>query len=254
MPEVTRCIVCEDPSFTEMLDSVESIKLTMFPDLPLSAALRQLHEQLHQYSIKNVPADLSTTSAVEEMKNKLSAIMMTSEEAGGKLSPTHSLTYSLTRSLTHSLTFLSSLVENPELTAPLSQAQVILNGLNNLFDACEQCTLNMTEIVEDIDVTTEWRSVDLLKQTEEIMVCYMSQNNMIILALLHTICCTKMVLSLPPSLPPSLSLSLSLTLSHSFSLSLSPSLPPSLSLPSSLPFSLPPSLPLSVHYSGCLSH
>ena len=83
MPEVTRCIVCEDPSFTEMLDSVESIKLTMFPDLPLSAALRQLHEQLHQYSIKNVPADLSTTSAVEEMKNKLSAIMMTSEEAGG---------------------------------------------------------------------------------------------------------------------------------------------------------------------------
>ena len=85
---------------------------------------------------------------------------------------THSLTHSLTltlslmhslaHSLTHSLTFLSSLVENPELTAPLSQAQVILNGLNNLFDACEQCTLNMTEIVEDIDVTTEWRSVDLL--------------------------------------------------------------------------------------------
>ena len=108
MPEVTRCIVCEDPSFTEMLDSVESIKLTMFPDLPLSAALRQLHEQLHQYSIKNVPADLSTTSAVEEMKNKLSAIMMTSEEAGGKLSPTHSLSrdLSLTHSLSHSLFFL----------------------------------------------------------------------------------------------------------------------------------------------------
>ena len=223
MPEVTRCIVCEDPSFTEMLDSVESIKLTMFPDLPLSAALRQLHEQLHQYSIKNVPADLSTTSAVEEMKNKLSAIMMTSEEAGGRLRArsldplTHSLTHSHTHSLTlslslsHSLTqsftrslsltFLSSLVENPELTAPLSQAQVILNGLNNLFDACEQCTLNMTEIVEDIDVTTEWRSVDLLKQTEEIMVCYMSQDNMLILALLYTICCTKLLLSLPPSLP-----------------------------------------------------
>ena len=105
MPEVTRCIVCEDPSFTEMLDSVESIKLTMFPDLPLSAALRQLHEQLHQYSIKNVPADLSTTSAVEEMKNKLSAIMMTSEEAGGRLSSlTHSLAHSLAHSLTHSLT------------------------------------------------------------------------------------------------------------------------------------------------------
>ena len=104
MPEVTRCIVCEDPSFTEMLDSVESIKLTMFPDLPLSAALRQLHEQLHQYSIKNVPADLSTTSAVEEMKNKLSAIMMTSEGAGGRLSPTHSITHSLTHSLTHSPT------------------------------------------------------------------------------------------------------------------------------------------------------
>ena len=62
------------------------------------------------------------------------------------------------------------------MTAPLSQAQVILNGLNNLFDACEQCTLSMTEIVEDIDVTTEWRSVDLLKQTEEVMVCCMSSH------------------------------------------------------------------------------
>ena len=62
------------------------------------------------------------------------------------------------------------------MTAPLSQAQVILNGLNNLFDACEQCTLSMTEIVEDIDVTTEWRSVDLLKQTEEVMVCLLCTN------------------------------------------------------------------------------
>ena len=34
-------------------------------------------------------------------------------------------------------------------------------------------------------MTTEWRSVDLLKQTEEIMVCYMLLNNMLILALLH---------------------------------------------------------------------
>ena len=89
----------------------------------------------------------------------------------------------------------------------------------------------MTEIVEDIDVTTEWRSVDLLKQTEEIMVCYMSQNNMLILALLHTICCTKILLLISLSLPPTLP----------------PYLPPSLpySLPLSLPLSLPPSHSLS---------
>lgn len=83
MPEVSKSIICDDPSLVEMLDSVGDITLTMFPDLPLADALRKLQEQLRLCALKNVPADLTTTAAVEDLKNKLSAIMFTSEEGRG---------------------------------------------------------------------------------------------------------------------------------------------------------------------------
>ena len=84
MPEVSKSIICDDPSLAEMLDSVGEITLTMFPDLPLPDALRKLQEQLRLCALKNVPADLTTTAAVEDLKHKLSAIMFTSEEGRGE--------------------------------------------------------------------------------------------------------------------------------------------------------------------------
>lgn len=84
MPEVTNCIISEDPSFVEMLETIETIQLTMFPDMPLFEALRHIHEQLRQCALRNNPMDLSVTSAVEEMKHKLSIIMFPSEEEKGR--------------------------------------------------------------------------------------------------------------------------------------------------------------------------
>ncbi len=56
-------------------------------------------------------------------------------------------------------------------TAPeLTQAQVILNGLNSLFDVCEQRTLEMLDGVEEILIPDDWKSVDLVKQTKDVMV------------------------------------------------------------------------------------
>ncbi len=56
-------------------------------------------------------------------------------------------------------------------TAPeLTQAQVILNGLNSLFDVCEQRTLEMLDRVEEILIPDEWKTIDLVKQTKEVMV------------------------------------------------------------------------------------
>ncbi len=83
MPEVSKCIVTNDPSLVEMLEFIGEIKLTMFPDLPLPDALRKLHEQLKQCALKNMPADLTTTAAVDDLKNKLSSIMFSSEEGRG---------------------------------------------------------------------------------------------------------------------------------------------------------------------------
>ena len=83
MPEVTNCIISEDSSFMEMLDTIEAIQLTMFPDMALAEALRHIHEQLRQCALRNTPMDLSMTSAVEEMKHKLSMIMFPSEEEKG---------------------------------------------------------------------------------------------------------------------------------------------------------------------------
>lgn len=52
----------------------------------------------------------------------------------------------------------------------LTQAQVILNGLNSLFEAVERQTLDMLDRVEEIVIPDEWRNVDLVKQTKEVMV------------------------------------------------------------------------------------
>ena len=101
MPEVTRCIVCEDPSFTEMLDSVESTKLTMFPDLPLCCSMQAAWTAapvLHQ-ECPSWPEHHQCCRGDEEQT--VSHIMVTSEEAGGMLRL-------LTHSHSHSLSFLSS--------------------------------------------------------------------------------------------------------------------------------------------------
>ena len=79
MPEVSKSIISDDPSFVQMLDDIADIKLTMFPELPLPDALRKLIEHLRQCALKNVPADLTTTAAVEDLKNKLSTIMFSFE-------------------------------------------------------------------------------------------------------------------------------------------------------------------------------
>lgn len=83
MPEVSKSIVSNDPSLVDMLEMVGDIKLTMYPELPLAEALRKLHEQLKQCALKNMPADLTTTAAVDDLKNKLSSIMFNSEEGRG---------------------------------------------------------------------------------------------------------------------------------------------------------------------------
>ena len=73
-----------DPSLVEMLEMVGEIKLTMYPDLPLPEALRKLHEQLKQCALKNMPADLTATAAVDDLKSKLSSIMFATEEDRGQ--------------------------------------------------------------------------------------------------------------------------------------------------------------------------
>ena len=83
MPEVSKCIISNDTSLVDMLEMVGEIKLTMYPDLPLMEALRKLHEQLKQCALKNMPADLATTAAVDDLKNKLSNIMFTTDEGRG---------------------------------------------------------------------------------------------------------------------------------------------------------------------------
>ena len=83
MPEVSKSIISNDASFIEMLDSVAEIDVTMYPDLPLPDALRKLQDQLKQCALKNMPADLTTTAAVEDLKNKLSNIMFTVEDGRG---------------------------------------------------------------------------------------------------------------------------------------------------------------------------
>lgn len=84
MPEVSKSIISDDPSFIQMLDDIGDMKLTMFPDLLLPDALRKLQDHLRQCALKNVPADLTTTAAVEDLKNKLSTIMFSSDSEEGR--------------------------------------------------------------------------------------------------------------------------------------------------------------------------
>jgi PI-3-kinase-related kinase SMG-1 len=142
MPEVSKSIVKDDPTFIEMLDNIADIKLSMFPELSLPDGLRKLHEQLRQCALKNVPADLTTTAAVEDLKIKLSSIMFSTDSEEG---------------------------EDSGNVLQLTQGQVILNGLSGLFETIEKCTLNMLDNVENITVPDEWRVVDLIKQTKEVM-------------------------------------------------------------------------------------
>lgn len=81
MPEVSKSIISDDPSFVQMLDDISDIRVSMFPDLPLLDALRKLQDHLRQCALKNVPADLTTTAAVEDLKNKLSSVMYSSGDA-----------------------------------------------------------------------------------------------------------------------------------------------------------------------------
>ena len=68
------------------------------------------------------------------------------------------------------MNYISQFIETP--TVPeLNQAQVILNGLNSLFEACEQQTLDMLDRVEEINIPDEWKATDLVKQTKDVMVC-----------------------------------------------------------------------------------
>ena len=68
------------------------------------------------------------------------------------------------------MNYISQFLETP--TVPeLNQAQVILNGLNSLFEACEQQTLDMLDRVEEINIPDEWKATDLVKQTKDVMVC-----------------------------------------------------------------------------------
>ena len=68
------------------------------------------------------------------------------------------------------MNYVSQFLETP--TVPeLNQAQVILNGLNSLFEACEQQTLDMLDRVEEINIPDEWKATDLVKQTKDVMVC-----------------------------------------------------------------------------------
>ena len=84
MPEVSKAIISDDVSLIEMLDAVSDIRLTVFPELSLPDGLRKLHEQLRLCSLKNVPADLTTTAAVEDLKLKLSGILLSSNGDEGR--------------------------------------------------------------------------------------------------------------------------------------------------------------------------
>ena len=48
---------------------------------------------------------------------------------------------------------------------------MILNSLNGLFQMSESATLKMLEAMEEINIPDSWENVDLIKQTEGLMVC-----------------------------------------------------------------------------------
>lgn len=52
----------------------------------------------------------------------------------------------------------------------MAPAQVILNSLHGYFQISESATLHMQEVVGEIDIPEFWESVDLIKQTENLMV------------------------------------------------------------------------------------
>ena len=52
----------------------------------------------------------------------------------------------------------------------MTSAQVIMNSLHGFFQMSESATQRMLETVEDIDIPDHWENVDLIKQTEGLMV------------------------------------------------------------------------------------
>ena len=58
----------------------------------------------------------------------------------------------------------------PPPETPMTSAQVIMNSLHGFFQMSESATQRMLETVEDIDIPDHWENVDLIKQTEGLMV------------------------------------------------------------------------------------
>ena len=72
--------------------------------------------------------------------------------------------------ITISMPYIPSHTHTHTPDAPMSSAQVILNSLNGLFQISETATLHMLEMMENIDIPETWENVDLIKQTEGLMV------------------------------------------------------------------------------------
>lgn len=53
---------------------------------------------------------------------------------------------------------------------PQSSAQTILISLNNFFKINEEAVARMLKLMDDMDIPEEWECVDLVKQTEALMV------------------------------------------------------------------------------------
>jgi len=79
LPEALNYLLSEEESMLEMLENVTKFSLTMYPTLSIQEALGTLAKQLRECSLKSLPADLAMTAAVEEMRNKLSTLLVTSD-------------------------------------------------------------------------------------------------------------------------------------------------------------------------------
>lgn len=134
LPEAINYILSEEETTLEMFDTVSSFTLTSYPNMSILQALGLLTDSLRECSLKSAPPNLSTTAAVEELRNKF-----------------------------------SSLLASPSRDSKMTPAQVILNSMYGLFQVTELATLNLFEMIENIDIPDDWESVDLIKQTSSLM-------------------------------------------------------------------------------------
>ena len=152
------------------------LHLIHHPSLPSLPSLPPQHQ----------PADLTVTAAVEEMRNKLSSLLITPNEGG-----THVHSHSYPTAVLHSVLVSSVLLHNapfqspnslfpsrlslPPLSSdteppPMTSARVILNSLIGLLQKCEGSVLHMLEVMETVNIPEEWEIVDIIKQTMALMV------------------------------------------------------------------------------------